>query len=82
MDPHVADPIETIAAEFGGDDDKINRLCIKKIQRVGSELVFDTVSKTGWADQVQRCRPMQTHPEQPIETGKSDPCAYAIRMRG
>jgi hypothetical protein len=53
-----ADPIEAIAAEFGGDDDEINGLCIRKIQRVSSELVFDAVDKTGWADQVQWRSPM------------------------
>jgi hypothetical protein len=28
------------------------------------------IGKTCWADYVQRCCPMQTDPEQPIEAGK------------
>jgi hypothetical protein len=49
------------AAELGSDNDEID---------VGSELVFDTIGKAYWADQVQRCCPMQTNPEQPVEASK------------
>jgi hypothetical protein len=58
-----AHSIETNAVEFSGNDGKINRLRIQKIQRVGSKLVFDMIDKFGRADQAQRSGPMQTYSE-------------------
>src|SRR5262245_21246919 len=65
-----ADSIEACAAELSGHNDKIDGPCIQKIERVSSDLVFDTVGEPRWADQVQRRCPMQANPEQPIDAGK------------
>jgi len=48
------------AVELSSGNDKIKRMFAEKIQRVGLELVIDSVGDAGWADEMQRSRPMQT----------------------
>jgi hypothetical protein len=56
--------------EFASSDEKIERMLLKQIQRIGPKLVLDTVGKSRRTDEVQRHGPMQTNAQDPVEAGE------------
>jgi hypothetical protein len=65
-----ANAVESLAVELSGGNNKIDRMFAKKVQRVGLELVLDTVGEAGRTDEMKRHSPVQTDAQDSVKTGK------------
>ena len=62
--------VESLAVELCNGNNEVDWMFAEKVQCVGLELVFDTISKSGRTSEMKRHGPKQADAQKSVEAGK------------